>query len=257
MLYVALLYVPKVTLCSPHLLMKIMSSFVATTQDRLDPIDWATYEPYLWANAKRYYARTATLYGMLVQLHRMHTDGAAAGGRAAGAGTAGAATTPTGVVDLNPINVLPVAPRFQYLPISAPTGAALGASRNRPSTQSFPRLASGAGQLQKYRCIVRGSVCGALYCQVGHVFCAVRFAGDQLAPVIRWGWVGGALVQRRAASGALLLRNHHALSPQHAQQHTLGKDTAKPKWRHVLIITCRRMPLTMHVACLAIAPNWH
>mmetsp|Transcript_34672 Transcript_34672/g.87742 ORF Transcript_34672/g.87742 Transcript_34672/m.87742 type:complete len:1232 (-) Transcript_34672:139-3834(-) len=110
-------------------------------QDRLDPIDWATYEPYLWANVKRYYQRTAALFGLMVQLQRVHAEAAAgAAGRvpgATGGGTAG------GVVDLNPLNVLPVAPRFQYLPISTPTAAGLAASKARPSTPSFARLQSG------------------------------------------------------------------------------------------------------------------
>lgn len=105
----------------------------------MDPIDWATYEPYLWANVKRYYHRTSALFGMLVQLQRAHgADAPASGaGRAAGAGTAG------GVVDLNPLNVLPVAPRFQYLPISTPSAAGLAAAKARPSAQPFRRVPSG------------------------------------------------------------------------------------------------------------------
>lgn len=36
--------------------------------ERLDPIDWATYEPYLWGNAARCYQRSAVLLGSLVQV---------------------------------------------------------------------------------------------------------------------------------------------------------------------------------------------
>lgn len=44
-------------------------------QDRLDPIDWATYEPHLWANVQHYYQRTATLLGLLTQLQRAYPEG--------------------------------------------------------------------------------------------------------------------------------------------------------------------------------------
>lgn len=43
---------------------------ITITQDRLDPIDWATYEPHLWANAAHFYQRTSTLLGLLTQLQR-------------------------------------------------------------------------------------------------------------------------------------------------------------------------------------------
>jgi hypothetical protein len=37
-------------------------------QERLDPIDWATYEPYLWANEAAYCRRSAVLFGALTRL---------------------------------------------------------------------------------------------------------------------------------------------------------------------------------------------
>lgn len=37
---------------------------------RLDPIDWATYEPYLWQNVATFCHRTATLFGSLTLLNR-------------------------------------------------------------------------------------------------------------------------------------------------------------------------------------------
>lgn len=43
-------------------------------QERLDPIDWATYEPYLWANETLFYQRVGILYGALLHIHRMHTE---------------------------------------------------------------------------------------------------------------------------------------------------------------------------------------
>lgn len=39
-------------------------------QQRLDPIDWATYEPYLAANVATYLQRAETLLGSLLQLAR-------------------------------------------------------------------------------------------------------------------------------------------------------------------------------------------
>lgn len=61
------------------------------TQDRLDPIDWATYEPHLWANCAHYFQRTATLLGTLSQLTRAAHDGPGPAGRASSAGGGGAA----------------------------------------------------------------------------------------------------------------------------------------------------------------------
>lgn len=77
-------------------------------QDYLDPIDWATYEPHLWTNVQQYYQRTSVLLGTLGQLQKPYAD--APRTAAAGAGT-----------DFNAVNLLPVAPRFHYLPISTPT----------------------------------------------------------------------------------------------------------------------------------------
>ena len=37
-------------------------------QERLDPIDWATYEPYLWANETAFCRRSAVLFGALTRL---------------------------------------------------------------------------------------------------------------------------------------------------------------------------------------------
>ena len=89
-------------------------------QDRLDPIDWATYEPYFWGNVQRYSQRVAILFGTLLQLQRALPDSAAAGSKG-GAAAAATAMASSSSSDTNPLNLLPVAPRFQYLPISAPS----------------------------------------------------------------------------------------------------------------------------------------
>lgn len=100
-------------------------------QDRLDPIDWATYEPYLWVNEARYYQRGAVLLGALVQLNRVHSG--APGRMAANAET-------------NTLNTAPPVPRFPYLPISAPT-ASNGDMPATPSTADAKAQAVMASQV--------------------------------------------------------------------------------------------------------------
>ena len=39
-------------------------------QERLDPIDWAMYEPFLWANATALQQRLGVLFGALLRLHQ-------------------------------------------------------------------------------------------------------------------------------------------------------------------------------------------
>ena len=85
------------------------------SQDRLDPIDWATYEPYFWGNVQRHSQRVSILFGTLLQLQRSLPDSSAA------SKVSSATATPTSSTESNPLNLLPVAPRFQYLPISAPS----------------------------------------------------------------------------------------------------------------------------------------
>eukprot|EP00873_Tetraselmis_striata_P033583 jgi/Tetstr1/453847/TSEL_004008.t1 len=74
-------------------------------QDRLDPIDWATYEPYLWANEACFYQRAGVLAGSLGCLQPLH---------------AGASGKLPASAETNTMNVSPALPRFAYLPISQP-----------------------------------------------------------------------------------------------------------------------------------------
>ncbi|KAJ4958644.1 hypothetical protein NE237_025755 [Protea cynaroides] len=70
---------------------------------KLDPIDWLTYEPYLWENVKRSYLRHAVLFGFFVQLNRVYT------------GTLQkSSSTESNIMRCS------IVPRFKYLPISAP-----------------------------------------------------------------------------------------------------------------------------------------
>ena len=53
---------------------RAFQSLESSLSSQLDPIDWATYEPYLWANEATYYQRSATLFGALMQTRRMHNQ---------------------------------------------------------------------------------------------------------------------------------------------------------------------------------------
>ena len=53
---------------------RAFQSLEASLSSQLDPIDWATYEPYLWANEATYYQRAATLFGALLQTQRLHSQ---------------------------------------------------------------------------------------------------------------------------------------------------------------------------------------
>ena len=66
---------------------KSAESATATLVEELDPIDWATYESFLWRNEQRAYQRCAVLLGLFTQLRRLHV---AEGTRTpAGAGAGG------------------------------------------------------------------------------------------------------------------------------------------------------------------------
>ena len=79
----------------------------------LDPIDWATYEPYILENERRAYRRCAVLLGGFVQLSNLYQDTSIK--PASGASAASAK---------------PVA-RFTYLPVSLPTLRALNSDRGK------------------------------------------------------------------------------------------------------------------------------
>mmetsp|Transcript_5197 Transcript_5197/g.19028 ORF Transcript_5197/g.19028 Transcript_5197/m.19028 type:complete len:1064 (+) Transcript_5197:324-3515(+) len=111
------------------------ASLLSDLTARLDPIDWATYEQYLWENEKRYYHRCGVLYGTFMQLNRF--------------------PTPTKLqkpglnAETNILNVSTAVPRFTYLPVSLPTlksgskdPAGFGVSRNG----DFSHQRSGEGK---------------------------------------------------------------------------------------------------------------
>ncbi|KAI7997727.1 Conserved oligomeric Golgi complex subunit 1 [Camellia lanceoleosa] len=104
-----------------------VDSLVNRLSQRLDPIDWLTYEPYLWENERQSYLRHAVLYGFFVQLNRMYTD------------------TVQKLPTNSESNIMrcSTVPRFKYLPISAPalssrgtTTASISTSRDDVSSRS-------------------------------------------------------------------------------------------------------------------------
>ncbi|KAF9609004.1 hypothetical protein IFM89_012343 [Coptis chinensis] len=99
---------------------KVVMGLINNLSQRLDPIDWATYEPYLWENGKQAYLRLTVLFGFLTQLNRMHTS------------TAPKLPSNT---ESNTMRCSTV-PRFKYLPISAPALSSKGTAKSSLSISS-------------------------------------------------------------------------------------------------------------------------
>ncbi|KAK7391470.1 hypothetical protein VNO78_19886 [Psophocarpus tetragonolobus] len=94
---------------------------------KLDPIDWLTYEPYLWENERQSYLRHAVLFGFFVQLNRMYTD------------------TVQKLPTNSESNILrcSTVPRFKYLPISAPALSSRGTKKSfTPSSNEISSRSS-------------------------------------------------------------------------------------------------------------------
>ncbi|XP_021772258.1 conserved oligomeric Golgi complex subunit 1-like [Chenopodium quinoa] len=87
---------------------------------RLDPIDWQTYEPYLWENERQSYLRHAVLFGFFVQLNRLYTD------------------TVQKLPTNSESNIMrcSTVPRFKYLPISTPALSSRAATKSPIRTSS-------------------------------------------------------------------------------------------------------------------------
>ncbi|XP_022929746.1 conserved oligomeric Golgi complex subunit 1-like isoform X1 [Cucurbita moschata] len=87
---------------------------------RIDPIDWQTYEPYLWENERQTYLRHAVLFGLFVQLNRIYTD------------------TVQKLPSNSESNIMRclTVPRFKYLPISAPVLSSKGGMKAAVPTPS-------------------------------------------------------------------------------------------------------------------------
>lgn len=101
-------------------------------QGRLDPIDWATYEPHLADNAAAFCRGAGVLLGTLLQLSRLHSPADKVQSAHSGIGN-GAAF----------LSVAPKAERFAYLPVSV--SAAVQASLQRGPSPSSLLNTSGRG----------------------------------------------------------------------------------------------------------------
>ncbi|KAK8579338.1 hypothetical protein V6N12_069664 [Hibiscus sabdariffa] len=98
---------------------------IHSLSQKLDPIDWLTYEPYLWENERQSYLRHAVLFGFFVQLNRMYTD------------------TVQKLPTNSESNIMrcSVVPRFKYLPISAPALSSRG-NNGKPNTAASNDITS-------------------------------------------------------------------------------------------------------------------
>ncbi|KAG5552184.1 hypothetical protein RHGRI_010318 [Rhododendron griersonianum] len=90
-----------------------VDGLVNRLSQKLDPIDWLTYEPYLWENERQSYLRHAVLFGFFVQLNRLYTD------------------TVQKLPTNSESNIMrcSTVPRFKYLPISAPALSSRGTTK--------------------------------------------------------------------------------------------------------------------------------
>ncbi|KAK7856773.1 hypothetical protein CFP56_021540 [Quercus suber] len=90
-----------------------VDGLVNRLSQRLDPIDWLTFEPYLWENERQSYLRHAVLFGFCVQLNRMYTD------------------TVQKLPTNSEFNIMrcSTVPHFKYLPISAPAFSSRGTTK--------------------------------------------------------------------------------------------------------------------------------
>ncbi|KAL4334246.1 hypothetical protein GQ457_07G015590 [Hibiscus cannabinus] len=98
---------------------------IYSLSQKLDPIDWLTYEPYLWENERQSYLRHAVLFGFFVQLNRMYTD------------------TVQKLPTNSESNIMrcSVVPRFKYLPISAPALSSRG-NNGKPNAAASNHITS-------------------------------------------------------------------------------------------------------------------
>ncbi|XP_020578354.1 conserved oligomeric Golgi complex subunit 1 [Phalaenopsis equestris] len=97
-------------------IMELVSRLIQRFSQRLDPIDWATYEPYLWENEKQSYKRSSVLFGFFIQLDRLYIDTVQ--------------KLPTKSNTESNILRCSTVPRFKYLPISAPALSSRGVHKS-------------------------------------------------------------------------------------------------------------------------------
>ncbi|EFN52303.1 hypothetical protein CHLNCDRAFT_139073 [Chlorella variabilis] len=107
----------------------------AQLSGRLDPIDWATYEPYLYANKDRAAIRRQVLFGVLLRGNQRTAQQAGSGAAEGGSSMS---------ADSNTLRMAAVGPRFSYLPVTTPAALLRQTSMHQlQNAGSSSRLASG------------------------------------------------------------------------------------------------------------------
>lgn len=86
----------------------------AALSSRLDPIDWATYESVLFANAEGFIQHTRAVLGLA-------SRGAISSKQRSSKGTSGSVSLSSQPVESNILRMAPVTPRFGYLPVNMPS----------------------------------------------------------------------------------------------------------------------------------------
>ncbi|QDZ17574.1 subunit 1 of oligomeric Golgi complex [Chloropicon primus] len=120
----------------------------------LDPIDWATYEPYLWKNEVQFYHRCSLLFQDFMSIHKVHGDKE----------VKTKSSSKSNIMEMSS-NV----PRFNYLPISTPSvfkaetaddllEAGFADSSSKQSSQG--KMANGGSASDKEKSNMFGSILG-------------------------------------------------------------------------------------------------
>lgn len=99
----------------------------ATLTGRLDPIDWATYEPFLYANERRALSRCHVLFGLLGDMGGK-AEAPMAAARGAGTGS-----------NKGVLAMAAAGPRLAYLPINTPASV-----QRQTSGGAFPVVSEAA-----------------------------------------------------------------------------------------------------------------
>lgn len=108
-------------------------------QSMLDPIDWATYESYLYANIDKFNARCQVLFGIILR----SSYGLGPKQQQKGASAVPALAPPSGSAgDSNVLRMSTGAPRFPYLPVNTPAMLRQAATPHMGTGQHLAAAAS-------------------------------------------------------------------------------------------------------------------
>ena len=125
----------------------------------LDPIDWATYEPYLWKNEVQFYHRCGLLFHDFMAIHKVHSEKE----------VKMKSSAQSNIMEMS-LNV----PRFNYLPISTPSvfkaetaddmlnllSGTFGEPMKQSHASSEDKSGDGASMADKEKSNIFGSILG-------------------------------------------------------------------------------------------------